>query len=180
MIYLYHKRWFCFYFPRVTVVIWTCLKNSIFGTFWLVILERRQPYFVFRTKTRPKIHTFSGHRIFSDKIFGWTRKKRSKSMCRICEHFDEIQAKIFRFKIRCRRTLLRLNSTVCFAFPRLRPFLIVFRLPKKNAPQSAEKTKTPTSMWALIFSFHSFHRKNLILTSNIFRTPHFRRFSGRG
>ena len=35
-----------------------CLKNSIFGIFWIVILERRQPSSVFRTKIYPKILIF--------------------------------------------------------------------------------------------------------------------------
>ena len=42
----------------LTGVIRTRLKNSNFGIFWIVILERRKPYFVFRTKIYPKIQVF--------------------------------------------------------------------------------------------------------------------------
>ena len=42
----------------LTGVIRTCPKNSIFGIFWIVILERRQPSGVFRTKIYPKIQDF--------------------------------------------------------------------------------------------------------------------------
>ena len=42
----------------LTGVIRTCPKNSIFGIFWIVILERRQPSSVFRTKIYPKILIF--------------------------------------------------------------------------------------------------------------------------
>ena len=46
------------YCTSLTGVIRTCPKNSIFGIFWIVILERRQPSSVFRTKIYPKIQDF--------------------------------------------------------------------------------------------------------------------------
>ena len=48
----------CFVFEMygsLTEVIRTCLKDRIFGTFWLVVLERRQPSVVLRTKIYSKI-----------------------------------------------------------------------------------------------------------------------------
>ena len=39
-------------------IIRTRLKISIFGIFWFVVLERRQPYFVLRTKIFSKISDF--------------------------------------------------------------------------------------------------------------------------
>ena len=48
----------------------TRLKSSIFGIFWIVILERRQPSFVFRTKICPKIPTFQVTEFFAERFFG--------------------------------------------------------------------------------------------------------------
>ena len=45
-------------FYSLTEVIQTCPKAFIFGIFWLVILERRQPSFVFHTKIYSKIKAF--------------------------------------------------------------------------------------------------------------------------
>ena len=42
----------------LTGVIRTRLKNSVSGIFWIVILKRRQPSFVFRTKICPKTLIF--------------------------------------------------------------------------------------------------------------------------
>jgi len=39
----------------LTEVIRTCLKDRIFGTFWFVVLERRQPSVVLRAKIYSKI-----------------------------------------------------------------------------------------------------------------------------
>jgi len=39
----------------LTEVIRTCLKDRILGTFWFVVLERRQPSVVLRTKIYSKI-----------------------------------------------------------------------------------------------------------------------------
>ena len=80
---------------RVTVIIRTCPKASLFSAFWRFGFERRQPVGTLNIQKSSEKSQLSGRRFFIERIFVNSRQKHSQSL-RIGEYFNEEVAEIIR------------------------------------------------------------------------------------
>ena len=77
--------------------IWTRLKASIFGAFWIVVLERHEHSFVLRAKNPSKIQVFQVEEFKYNKNFCKQGKSTANTWC-ICEHFNTVYRNFYIFK----------------------------------------------------------------------------------